>query len=149
DHPCPVPNNVGKPALPAQDRRTPRAKLQSIARFLELGMDDPRLDAEVRNNLAWLIVRQAPPNAPQLMEALELSRLAVEASRGRVAAYTDTLSEVYLRLGVWSQALRWAEASLRLEPNNVLYRRQVKRVEARLRSYAQPGGRVRLDAQMR
>ena len=129
-----------------EGRDDPVRAEEAYRRCLELGVDDPRLAAEVRNNLAWLIVKRSRPNAPQLVEALRLARDAVEASQGQVAAYTDTLSEVYLRLGAWAQAHQWARASVRLEPSSPTYLRQLERVEARRSGYAQPGGRVRLDA---
>lgn len=78
------------------------------------------------NNLAWSIAMRSRTHAPELEEALRLSRRAVELEPN--AVYFDTLAEVYLRLGRPLDAQRAIDNALLLMPDSDYLQRQRRRI---------------------
>jgi len=114
----------------------------SYRRAIEFGGLDDELALSLKNNLAWLLVTRARPGHPSLREALAIALQVVEATHGEVAAYTDTLAEIYLRLGRHDLALQWGRVSLRREPGNPHYAEQLARFQAAADGFPAAGTRL-------
>jgi Zn-dependent protease with chaperone function len=69
-------------------------------------------DAEMQNNLAWLLVTGPRADRARLAEGLQLAQRA--AGSGEQAFIWDTLAEAYLRLNRLSESESAAERALRL-----------------------------------
>jgi rhomboid protease GluP len=74
--------------------------------------------AVAHNNLAWLYATSDDPNFRKPQEALEHARRAVALSKGKQAAYLDTLAEAFYVNGQYEQAVRAQAQALSLEPDS-------------------------------
>jgi len=83
-------------------------------------------NATAKNNLAWGIALSSELGAPELEEALRLSREAVADSRNY--ANLDTLAEVYLRMHRHEDALKTIERAIWIRPHSEYLRQQRARI---------------------
>ena len=90
------------------------------------------------------VVAEHIEDISDMLDALALAQRAVEDTQGQRAAYCDTLAEVFLRLGRFAEAERWAHQALRLEPGDRHFQRQWRRARALARGLPATRGQQRL-----
>lgn len=84
-------------------------------------------DAAAHNNLGWLYATCEDEKLRNPAAALEHAQKAVDLSKGRVAAFVDTLAEALYVNGKFSDAVRTQERTLKLDPNDKEFQEHMAR----------------------
>jgi tetratricopeptide (TPR) repeat protein len=101
------------------------AALEMFSQGLQAAPEYP----ELLNMAAWLAATSEDPQARNPQQAVEWAQKAVEASKGKKAAYLSTLAEAYFASGQMIAAVRTLSIAIGLEPDEAAYRKQLERFQ--------------------